>query len=142
MSLVFATLALLILGRIIVKIASRQEYQEPEPDTDYLPGWHNSITDTIYDSANGMLNWLSKIFTNSDVVEIGIGLLFLYLIETLCFHATDEWVIFVLVNLAILSRGIREYGKEYVSSLTTLKENIKGSLHQLLPKGKEAEEAS
>jgi len=80
------------------------------------------------------LNWLARIFTNSDVVEIVLGVLLLYLLETFCFYASDALIIYVLGNLIILLRGFKEYSRYYLSNFVLMKENIKSNLQQWLPK--------
>jgi len=68
------------------------------------------------------------------VVEIVLGVLLLYLLETFCFYASDALIIYVLGNLIILLRGFKEYSRYYLSNFVLMKENIKSNLQQWLPK--------
>jgi hypothetical protein len=136
LSLIFFAVTLLIAGKLVWRLIEKRMEAEGNVDktVDYLSGWSDTISDTIYEVSNGLLNWLARIFTNNDILEIGLGMLLLYLIEMFCFYASDVLIVYMLGNLIILLRGFKEVSRYYLSNFILMKENIKSNLQQWLPK--------
>lgn len=124
LTLISLALALYIIVKLILRIVQkRKEGSEGEdaPTSVYLDGWAEAITDALYDTSNGLLNWLARIFTNSDIIEIALGVLLLYLLETFCFYASDALIVCVLGNIIILLKGFKAYSQDYLANLSQMK---------------------
>lgn len=68
------------------------------------------------------------------MVEIGLCLIYLSAVETLCFYASDLLIVYVLGNILILLKGLQALSKPYILGLMRLKDSLKNTVGSWLPK--------